>query len=113
MKNLVTGLSILVPAERGRRNCISFAFQGQGGVYFDLHFFRGKTWPQEVPFIDYGWNCRKTYINELHIGSFQYVAYHGNHTEDHLTRKRGTEGFSMLPSHLGLKLASYERLVFR
>lgn len=90
MKNLVTGLAILVPAERSRRNCISFTFQGQGGVYFDLHFFRGKTRPQEVPFIDYGWNCRKTNIKELNTGSFKYMEYHGNHTKDHLTRKQGS-----------------------
>lgn len=99
MKNLVTGLSILVPAERGRRNCIGFTFQGQGGVYFDLHFFRGKTWSQEVPFIDYGWNCIKTNIKPLNIGSFKYMEYHENHMEDHFTRKNKeiTEAFSMLP----------------
>lgn len=88
-KKLVTGLSIFVPAERGRRNRISFAFQGQGIVYFDLHFFRGKTWPQKVPFIDYGRNCIKTNTKELISSSFKCMGYHGNHIKDHLPSKQG------------------------
>lgn len=85
----MTGLSILVPAERGRRNGISFTFQSQSIVDFDLHFFRGKTRPQEVPFIDDGWNCiKKQIFVELNTGSFQYMEYHGNHTKDYL-RKQG------------------------
>ena len=42
---LVTGLSILVPADGRSRNGVSFTLQGKAVVYFDLHFFRGETHP--------------------------------------------------------------------
>lgn len=63
---VVTGLSILVPAERGRRNGISFTLQSQAVIHPDLHFFRGKARAQKVPFLDDGWNCQNKHLRVKH-----------------------------------------------